>query len=100
MIRVLLIHIYRPSAQDLICRTKNLLCALFWNRVRVVADALIEPILQIPPTVVRSFKTQRFTAQKRYGFGFYFPQVPRRLFSVGEVGFESVTDRDVGHFME
>src|SRR5262245_5653933 len=97
---LLLIVIRSSGSQDLIRGAKDSLCALFWDRVGVVTDALIEPVLQIPATVICSFKTQSFTAQERNGFGFHFTQVPWRLFRVGEIGFKSVADHDVRHLMK
>src|SRR5260370_30156456 len=49
-------------SQDLICCSENFLCAPFRDRVRIVTDAFVQPVLNVASRVIRSFQTKCFTA--------------------------------------
>src|SRR5213596_3502864 len=55
---------WSSGSQDLIGCAENLLCALFRDRVGVVSDSLVQPMLNVAARVVRSFEVQCFAAQQ------------------------------------
>jgi hypothetical protein len=86
---------WSARANDLIGGAKDFLCTLFGDRIGVETDSLIKPVLDIAATIIGTFKAQRFAAQKRNCFGFYFAQVSWGRFGIGEVGFGGVAENDV-----
>ena len=58
------------------------------------------PALNVAATKLAPFEAESFAAKKSYSFSFNFAKVFWCSFVVVEIIFESMSDRDVGNFME
>lgn len=67
---------------------ENLLCGFLRD------DIALKPALNVAPRVFRSGQLQRLAADQRHAFGFDFPQIARRRFTVRECALRRVAEQD------